>query len=114
MAVEDSDILSDLDAVIRSRWDADPDASYVAGLLADGPGTIARKMGEEAIEAVVAGLDEDREALINEVADLWFHSMVLLAARGASSHAVRAELARRFGLSGLEEKAGREDQSSSR
>lgn len=101
------DILDALDVVIRERADGDPEQSYVAALLAEGPERISRKLGEEAVESIIAGLGEDPDALVGEIADLWFHSLVLLAARGRGSADVRAELARRFGLSGIEEKRQR-------
>jgi len=100
-------LLAALDQVIAERRDADPDTSYVASLLRDGPTRITRKLGEEAVETVIAGLQEDQQALAGEVADLWFHSLVLLAARGLSSKDVLAVLESRFGLSGIEEKRQR-------
>lgn len=105
---ESADILAALDRVIAERRNADPDASYVAGLLRDGPERISRKLGEEAVETIIAGLSEDQQALSGEVADLWFHSLVLLAARGLDSRTVLDTLQDRFGLSGIEEKRRRE------
>lgn len=102
-------ILAALDAVIAARREADPEQSYVAGLLRDGPERIGRKLGEEAIESLIAGLTESREALVGEIADLWFHSLILLAARDADSGDVLAVLRERFGLSGIEEKRRRND-----
>lgn len=102
-----SDILSQLDAVLAERKDANPDSSYVASLYARGLDAILKKVGEEACETVMAAKDGDRDHLVYEVADLWFHTMVLLAQQNLSSDAVLKELARRFGLSGLEEKASR-------
>lgn len=102
-----SDILSQLDAVLAERKNADPDSSYVASLYAKGLDAILKKVGEEACETVMAAKDGDCDHLIYEVADLWFHTMVLLAQQNLSSDAVLQELARRFGLSGLEEKASR-------
>ncbi len=102
-----SDILSQLDAVLAARKDADPDSSYVASLYAKGLDAILKKVGEEACETVMAAKDGDADHLVYEVADLWFHTMVLLAQQNLSSDAVLQELARRFGLSGLEEKASR-------
>lgn len=104
---QQNDILAALDAVIEARREADPEASYVAGLLRDGPARIGKKVSEEAVESVIAGLAESDEALAKEVADLWFHSLVLLASRGCSSRDVLKVLAERFGLSGLEEKRRR-------
>ncbi|WP_406671954.1 phosphoribosyl-ATP diphosphatase [Natronospira sp.] len=105
---EGSDILAALDAVIEARRQGDPESSYVAGLLAAGPAKIGRKLGEEAVEALIAGIEESPDALRDEIADLWFHSLVLLAARGLDSRDVLAELERRFGLSGVEEKRRRQ------
>ncbi|MDQ2069673.1 phosphoribosyl-ATP diphosphatase [Natronospira bacteriovora] len=102
-------LLAALDRVIRERRNADPAHSYVASLLQDGPARISRKLGEEAVEAVIAGISEDDEALAAELADLWFHSLVLLASRGLDSTAVTSVLEQRFGLSGLEEKRRREN-----
>jgi phosphoribosyl-ATP pyrophosphohydrolase len=92
--------------VIESRKPAaggDPDKSYVARLFAKGPDAILKKVGEEATEVVMAAKDGDRARLVAEVADLWFHSMIALAQLGARPADVVAELARREGLSGLEE-----------
>ena len=72
-----------------------PEGSYVAGLVAQGPGAAARKLGEEGLEAALAGAGESDERLVSEIADLWFHSYVLLAARGLDPAAVEDELARR-------------------
>ncbi|MDH5360037.1 MAG: phosphoribosyl-ATP diphosphatase [Gammaproteobacteria bacterium] len=102
------DILNKLAEVLESRKGADPDSSYVAKLYSKGLDTILKKIGEEATETVMAAKDGDADKIIYETADLWFHSMVLLAQQGLKPEQVLAELARRFGLSGLEEKAGRE------
>lgn len=102
-------ILAALDAVIAARREADPEQSYVAGLLRDGPERIGRKLGEEAVESLIAGLTESREDLVGEIADLWFHSLVLLASRDADSGDVLAVLQERFGLSGIEEKRRRNE-----
>jgi len=102
-----NDILKQLDTVLEQRKDADPDSSYVAKLYAKGLDAILKKIGEEATETVMAAKDGDREQIIYEMADLWFHSMVLLSQQGLRSDDVLEELARRFGLSGLEEKASR-------
>lgn len=106
------DSLARLAAVIESRKPAnggDPATSYVARLLAKGPDAFLKKVGEEATEVVMAAKDVDHGAapakLLYEVADLWFHSMVALAHYGLSPADVVAELERREGLSGLEEKA---------
>ncbi|MEO6093777.1 MAG: phosphoribosyl-ATP diphosphatase [Novosphingobium sp.] len=99
--------LDRLEATIASRRTADPSSSYVAKLHAKGLPKITQKFGEEAVETIVAALAEDREALVGEVADLLFHLMVLLAAKGVPLAEVLAELNRREGTSGLAEKAHR-------
>ena len=101
------DVLRELAEVIEARKDAPTGESYVASLHAGGVDAILKKVGEEAIEVVIAGKDGDRDALVHEVADLWFHCLVLLAARGMHPDAVTGELARRFGVSGYVEKARR-------
>ena len=100
------DILDRLEATIRARRGADPASSYVAQLLARGTPTIAQKVGEEATETVIAALREP-DKLAGEAADLVFHLLVLLADADLSFADVVAELARREGLSGIEEKASR-------
>ncbi len=100
------DILTRLEATIRARRGGDAGASYVASLFAGGTPRIARKVGEEAVETVIAALAEP-DTLVAEAADLVFHLLVLLAAAGLSLDDVTAELARREGLSGIEEKASR-------
>ena len=102
-----SDLLARLEATIRARREADPATSYVAKLTAAGRPKIAQKLGEEAVETVIAALAETPEKLKAEAADLLFHLLVLLADAGLSLDDVTAELARREGLSGIEEKAGR-------
>ena len=102
-----SDILAQLAAIIAERRHASPDQSYVARLHAGGPAAVGKKVGEEAAEVIIAGLDDQPEALVHEVADLWFHTMVLLNHHGLDAAAVLAELQRRFGVSGLDEKAAR-------
>ena len=101
------EVLKDLAAVIEARKGAPAAESYVASLYADGVDAILKKVGEEAFEVVIAGKGDDRDALVREVADLWFHCLVLLAARGSHPEAVTGELARRFGISGHDEKARR-------
>jgi phosphoribosyl-ATP pyrophosphohydrolase len=101
------DQLDALEALIRSRRGGDPDASYVAKLFARGRAKIAQKLGEEAIETVIAACSGDDAGIVPEAADLLFHLLVLLADAGRSLDDVRAELARREGLSGIEEKARR-------
>ena len=99
--------LDRLEATIAERRMADPGSSYVARLTAKGLPKIAQKFGEEAVETIVAALAEDRAALVGEVADLLFHLMMLLAAKGVPLAEVLAELDRREGTSGLAEKAAR-------
>lgn len=101
------DILTTLEATIRSRRGADPATSYVAKLFARGRAKIAQKLGEEATEAVIAAVTDDRRELTKEAADLVFHLLILLADAGLSLDDVRAELAAREGLSGIAEKAAR-------
>lgn len=97
------DSLEKLADVIESRRGADPDRSYVARLFAKGTDAMLKKVGEEATEVVMAGKDGDAAKLVAEVADLWFHTLIVLAAQGLRPHQVIAELRRREGLSGLEE-----------
>src|SRR4051812_35937805 len=99
--------LDRLEAIIRERRDGDPATSYVARLARDGRAKIARKLGEEAIETLVAALADDRAATTSEAADLVFHLLVLLADMGLSLSDVIAELERREGVSGIAEKASR-------
>lgn len=99
--------LERLEAIIAARRSADPASSYVAKLNARGLGKIAQKLGEEAVETVIAALAQDREALIGEAADLLFHLLVLLGAKGVPLAEVLAELERREGTSGIAEKASR-------
>jgi phosphoribosyl-ATP pyrophosphohydrolase len=101
------DPLDRLEAVIRERRGGDPAVSYVARLTAAGRGRIAQKLGEEATETIVAALQDDTAALVGEAADLVFHLIVLLADAGLGLDDVRAELERREGVSGIEEKASR-------
>ena len=100
-------ILEKLTEVLQQRKQADPDSSYVAGLYSKGLDAILKKIGEEATETVIAAKDGDAGGLIHEVADLWFHTLVLLVDQGLSHRQVLEELAGRFGTSGLEEKASR-------
>ena len=111
------DALARLAAVIESRLPArggDPDKSYVARLLHKGPDAFLKKIGEEATEVVMAAKDADHggdaQKIVNEVADLWFHCLVALAHYGLSPGAVIAELERREGTSGIEEKSLRKAQ----
>jgi phosphoribosyl-ATP pyrophosphohydrolase len=101
------DILARVAATIESRKGAAATQSYVASLLAKGDNAILKKIGEEATETVMAAKDGDKLAVVREVADLWFHCLVLLASRGLGPQDVLDELARREGVSGLTEKAAR-------
>ena len=101
------DVLEELARVIEARKGAPATESYVASLHAGGIDAILKKVGEEAVEVIVVGKGGDDEALVHEVADLWFHCLVLLAARDLRPEAVGRELVRRFGVSGHEEKARR-------
>ena len=102
-----SDILERLTAAIESRRGGDPEKSYVARLLAADEDAVLKKIGEEATETVLAAKGGDRLHLVRETADLWFHCMVLLARHGLGPGDVLAELHRREGIPGLDEKAGR-------
>ena len=99
-------ILEQLMEVLRQRRNADPDSSYVASLYRDGIPSITAKITEEAAETVEAA-EDDAKHLVHEIADLWFHSLVLLAFRDLDARDVFEELQRRFGTSGLEEKVRR-------
>lgn len=103
-----SDILNQLAEVLEARKNADPDSSYVASLYDAGTDKILKKLGEEATETVIAGKGGDREEIIYETADLWFHSLVLLTHNNIEPQAILDELDRRFGLSGIEEKSKQE------
>jgi phosphoribosyl-ATP pyrophosphohydrolase len=102
-----NDILQQLSEVLEQRKGADPASSYVAGLYAKGLDAILKKIGEEATETVIAAKGGDAQQIIYETADLWFHTLVLLAQQGLGPQAVLEELQRRFGLSGIEEKSRR-------
>ena len=101
------DVLSELAQTLESRKNADPDSSYVASLYDKGLDEILKKIGEEATEVVIAAKTGKKTAIINETADLWFHTLVMLAQQGLGTGDILTELGRRFGLSGLEEKASR-------
>jgi len=105
------DQLDRLEAIIRERRSGDPESSYVAKLTARGRAKIAQKLGEEATETVIAAMQDDKAGLTGEAADLLFHLLVLLADAGLGLDDVRAELARREGVSGIEEKASRREDS---
>ena len=102
-----SDILERLADVIEARKGGDADASYVSRLLARGEDAILKKIGEEATETVLAAKGADRLHLVREIADLWFHCLILLARHGLGPGDVLAELHRREGISGIDEKAAR-------
>ena len=104
------EVLARLAEVLAARRGADPAESYVASLYARGLDAILKKVGEEATEVVIAAKGGDDGQLVHELADLWFHCLVLLVHRGLAPEAVLAELERRFGLSGLEEKAARKQE----
>jgi len=104
----DANTLARLADVIEARRGADPERSYVARLLAGGPDAVLKKIGEEATETVMAAKDGVPERIVSEVAALWFHCMLALALYGLRPEAVLAELERRAGTSGLDEKASRE------
>jgi phosphoribosyl-ATP pyrophosphohydrolase len=109
MATSDSegDVLARLAAIIERRKAADPRDSYVAALMAKGDDAVLKKIGEEATETVMAAKDGDKIRITGEVADLWFHCLVLLARHGLGPADVLRELARREGVSGHVEKASR-------
>ncbi|MDN3637314.1 phosphoribosyl-ATP diphosphatase [Simiduia curdlanivorans] len=106
-----SDVLEQLTRVLEARKGADADSSYVASLHAKGLNKILEKVGEESIETIIAAKDAalsgSNDDVIYETADLWFHTLVMLSHLGLSANDVLTELARRFDLSGLEEKANR-------
>jgi len=101
------DILLRLMAVLASRKDADPDSSYVAGLYANGLDSILKKIGEESVETIIAAKSGDKQQIVYETADLWFHCLVMLAQQNLDARLVLEELERRFGVSGIDEKAAR-------
>ena len=105
--MSDSDTLRRLGQVIAERRGADPASSYVAALFAKGGDAILKKVAEEAAETLLAAKDGDKLHLVRETADLWFHSLVLLAWHGLGPDDVLAELQRREGVSGLDEKKSR-------
>ncbi len=94
-------------ATVIARRNADPATSYVAKITAKGRAKLAQKLGEEAVETVIAAMQDDRASLISESADLIFHLALLLADSGLTFDDIRTELARREGVSGIDEKAGR-------
>jgi phosphoribosyl-ATP pyrophosphohydrolase len=104
-----TDVIAELYAVLAARKAADPAQSYVASLYGKGIDAILKKVGEEAAETLIAAKNGDAPALVHEVADLWFHTLVLMAAQDVPLEAVIDELARRRGTSGHAEKAARTD-----
>lgn len=99
--------LKKLAEILESRKGDSPDKSYVAGLYNKGLDTILKKIGEEATETIIAAKEGDPDKIIYETADLWFHTLVMLAQQGLGPDDVLKELERRFGTSGIEEKANR-------
>jgi phosphoribosyl-ATP pyrophosphohydrolase len=104
-----ADILQRLAETLDARKGSDPETSYTAKLMHKGLDAICKKVGEEAVETVMAAKDGDRLHVVREVADLWFHSMVLLSYMGLGPNDVLAELARREGISGIDEKNSRKE-----
>jgi len=108
MALESAaNVLARIAAALEARKGADPATSYVAALFAKGDDAILKKIGEEATETVMAAKDDDKIRIVSEIADLWFHCLVLLARHGLGPDDVLAELAQREGTSGHAEKAAR-------
>jgi len=105
--MKDADILRRLTEAIESRKGADPASSYVAGLFSQGHNAILKKIGEEAAETLLAAKDGDKLPIVRETADLWFHCLVMLAWHGLGPDDVLAELKRREGISGVDEKKSR-------
>ncbi len=103
----DTDILRRLTETIKSRKGADPTESYVAGLFAKGHDAVLKKIGEEAAETLLAAKDGDKLHIVRETADLWFHCLIMLAWHGLGPDDVLAELKRREGISGVDEKSTR-------
>ena len=102
------DILARLMAVLESRKGAEPESSYVASLYDKGLDAILKKIGEESAETIIAAKSGDKQQIVYETADLWFHSLVMLAQQNLTAQQVLDELERRFGLSGIDEKASRQ------
>ncbi len=101
-------ILKQLEDILEQRKSTDADSSYVASLYEKGTDEILKKIGEESAEVIMATKDDDKDKIIYEVADLWFHTLVLLRHKDIKMDKIEAELSRRFGLSGLTEKANRD------
>lgn len=104
---ETVDVLAAVFETLQQRKQADPSSSYVASLYAKGADKILKKLGEEATEVIIAAKNPDDNAVVYEMADLWFHALVLLASRDIPPQRILDELARRMGVSGLAEKASR-------
>jgi len=103
-----NDILMQLATILEARKQADPKTSYVASLYDKGLDAILKKIGEEATETVMAAKDGEADRIVAETADLWFHTLILLASKNLGPEDVLNELDRRFGTSGIEEKANRD------
>ncbi|KAA0443913.1 MAG: phosphoribosyl-ATP diphosphatase [Candidatus Thioglobus sp.] len=101
-------ILKQLETVLQQRKNADANSSYVASLYDKGIDEILKKIGEESVEVIMAAKDDNQEKIVYEVADLWFHILVLLRHKDIELAKIEDELSRRFGLSGLEEKSNRQ------
>jgi phosphoribosyl-ATP pyrophosphohydrolase len=104
-----NDIIERLTEVLESRKGADPGTSYVASLYHKGLDSILKKIGEESAETIIAAKSGDKQQIVYETADLWFHCLVLLAQQNIDAQQVLEELERRFGLSGIDEKAARQE-----
>ena len=107
--MNDLEVLKRLQALIQTRKSSSSGESYTAGLFQKGQDHLLKKLGEEAIEVVMASKDNDQQHIIRELADLWFHSLVVMAYHNVSIGDVALELERREGVSGLEEKASRKE-----
>jgi phosphoribosyl-ATP pyrophosphohydrolase len=105
--MKDTDVLQRIAASIEERKKSSPDKSYVASLFAKGDDAMLKKIGEEATEAVIAAKGGDKLQLVREITDLWFHCMIVLARHGLGPEDVLAEMKRREGISGIDEKAAR-------
>ncbi|MDC9727403.1 MAG: phosphoribosyl-ATP diphosphatase [Candidatus Thioglobus sp.] len=102
-----NDIIKQLESILEDRKNASSDSSYVSSLYQKGTDEILKKIGEESAEVIMAAKDDVKDKIIYEVADLWFHTLVLLRHKDIEIAKIEQELSRRFGLSGLEEKANR-------
>lgn len=102
-----TDIIQQLTEILKERKNADPESSYVASLYHKGLDKILKKVGEESAETIIAAKGGNKDEIIYETADLWFHTLVMLIDQGIEPQAVLDELARRFGTSGIAEKASR-------